>query len=663
MKTIIAFTFISITFIYVSVYSQCTPCAHGGHDWFKVYPEEMRALPQPGFGVAKFHFELFTTAADGCDSFPQMFIKRACFYEFEPILPWNADIEICSWLCGNNKDCADVQGHSCEPCGFVSHQFVAWDLVDTIGGKGELIIEFAGDELYREPFDFTQGILEPGVPTNIQVTFLNRNYSNINLADVHDPQEAFALLMTIDWDGEPYSTYSASIKSRDTNDSIVVSCPMYYREGHTAYYRKKFPAGSLTSIYGDFSNVCPCYDPDILIGRAVGFVCDFEIPHQDAEARFGNIHLSISSLSFLSDLPLYEDSIIGTTDPPPYKEILIQDPVWVLDPHRNKSIYYIRDTIPSITAEIISQCNIDHRLDYQIVGIPSDPYPINIYRTTMDSGSIYGYLDTITGITFQDGSFPDSVEILDSLKYHWMYRKSLIGGVQGFKPMCTTGPHKIYLSYDFPQLDTVNELGLKYICNYARDLNDSLEIFESDIIRIYKEKWEYSPFDTIVIKPLDMLRRKKIHGQCGDYANLATYFSNAIGLASNTSIVFNGKDSGYYLYYYTWLNSDDMSETNLLSRKLRACNNDNKIWLFDYHAVTSYAGLLGDPVFGLVRKKIEYDVWWLYYVYPHPFGNQPYKFEDNEPPPFPPYYYDWPVFTPRYVYPSNRVPFPTDHVH
>lgn len=663
MKSCIIFTILLSFIMAVDLYGQCTPCGEGGQDWFKVYPQEMYQLPTPGFGVASFHFELFTTAADGCDSFPHMYIKRACYEEFEPILPWPLKYDICSWLCGNADNCDDVSGHSCDPCLFVSHQMLAWDLIDTIGGRGILIIEFAGREYYNQPFDFTSGTTEPGVPTYIEVAFLNKDLTFMGESDVHDPQEAFGVLIRVDWWGTPYETYSASIKSRNSGNSMIVSCRMNGRNGMTAYYIKMLPAGSLTDIYGDFSGVPPCYDPDILTLQAAGYECDEQIPHQNDEAMFGNIRLYVSSLSFLNDFSLYEDSIMGTTDPPPYLERLIEDPVWVFNSTRNKSAFYLRGSRPSITLEIRAQCNIAHFLDYETIGIPSSPYPINRYCTTIDSGSIYGYIDTISGITFQYGAFPDSVGILDSLKYYWMYRKSLIGGTQGFRSTSVTGPHKIYLSYDAPQLDTVNELGLKYICNYARDLNDSIKIFESNIFKIYKEKWEYKPWDTICVKPLDMLRRKKIHGQCGDYANLATYFGNAVGLASNTSIIFNGKDSGYYLFNYTWIYGGDMLETTLLSRKLRACNNENKIWSFDYHAVTSYGEYLGDPVFGLVKKRIEYDAWWLYYVYPHPFGNPPYQFEDREPPPFPPYYYDWPVFAARNVYPLNLIPFPTGHVH
>ena len=222
MRSIIIFTILFTSVIAVSVFGQCTPCGRGDRDWFKVYPQYMQQLPTPGFGVACFHFELFTTAADGCDSFPHMYIKRACYLEEEPILPWNGGFKVCSWLCGNG-DCDDIGGHSCDPCPFVSHQMLTWNLIDTIGGRGFLIIEFAGQEYYNQPFDFTEGTKEPGVPTNIIVSFLNKDQSLMSPSDVHDPQEAFGILIDIDWWGTPYETYSASIKSRNLNDSIIVS--------------------------------------------------------------------------------------------------------------------------------------------------------------------------------------------------------------------------------------------------------------------------------------------------------------------------------------------------------------------------------------------------------------------------------------------------------
>ncbi|NLI15945.1 MAG: hypothetical protein GX409_06650 [candidate division Zixibacteria bacterium] len=70
MKSGIIFTILLSFILAGDLFGQCAPCAQGSHDWFKVIPQEMYALPTPGFGVARFHFELFTTVADGCDSFP-----------------------------------------------------------------------------------------------------------------------------------------------------------------------------------------------------------------------------------------------------------------------------------------------------------------------------------------------------------------------------------------------------------------------------------------------------------------------------------------------------------------------------------------------------------------------------------------------------------------
>jgi hypothetical protein len=621
------------------------PARRGGRDWFKVIPQEMYALPTPGFGVARFHFELFTTVADGCDSFPHMYIKRACYLEEEPILPWNNAFKLCSWLCGNVDDCEDLGEHSCDPCPFVSHQFLTWDLVDTIGGRGVLIIEFAGQERYSQTFDFTAGTNERGVPTNIGVAFLNKDSGPMSPADVHDPQEAFGIIISVDWWGTPFETYSASIKSRNLNDSIIVSCRMIGRIGMRAYYIKMLPAGSLSSIYGDFSGVPPCYNPDILTAKAVGYECDEEIPHQDDEARFGNIPLYVTSLSFLNDFSLYEDSILGTTDPPPYKEILIEDPVWVLNPPRNKSAFYQRNSRPSITLEIRAQCNIAHSLDYQTIGIPSTPYPINKYCTTIDSGRIFGYVDTISGITLQYANFPDSVGIIDSLKYHWMYRKSLIGGAQGFRPMSTTGPHKIYLSYDVPRLDTVNELGLKYICNWARDLDDSLMIFKTGIEKIYKQHWKYDPKDTIIFHvPLDFIRTSEPYGMCTEYANFATYCLNILGLSANTTLIFNGRDNPPYIDYYSFIYSKDLPLRhfyNLWSIELKPTSGATGNRLFIYHAVTRLGQVLGDPVFNIIGGELDYTKWWKYYLHPYP-EQQP--FSHDEPPPFPPYFFNCDIF-------------------
>jgi hypothetical protein len=229
-------------------------------------------------------------------------------------------------------------------------------------------------------------------------------------------------------------------------------------------------------------------------------------------------------------------------------------------------------------------------------------------------------------------------------KYHWMYRKSLIGGVQGFKPMCTTGPHKIYLSYNFPQLDTVNELGLKYICNYARNLNDSLMIFRAGIEGIYEQHWKYDPNHNIFYNPLDMLRVDTPIGQCVDYANLAVYYSSSIGLNANTALVFNGRNDPPLIDHYSFLYSKDLPSYhyyNLYSTELKSIQGDKDNWMFIYHAVSRLGGHLGDPVFNIVEKETEYAKWWRYYLHPYP-DHQPFSYD--EPPPFPPYYYNYRIF-------------------
>jgi len=76
MKSCMRFVILLLFIMAIDSFGRCTPCRREDHDWFKVFPQNMYPLPTPGFGVAGFHFELFTAAADGCDSFPHMYIKR-----------------------------------------------------------------------------------------------------------------------------------------------------------------------------------------------------------------------------------------------------------------------------------------------------------------------------------------------------------------------------------------------------------------------------------------------------------------------------------------------------------------------------------------------------------------------------------------------------------
>jgi hypothetical protein len=240
-------------------------------------------------------------------------------------------------------------------------------------------------------------------------------------------------------------------------------------------------------------------------------------------------------------------------------------------------------------------------------------------------------------------------ELFEDCNNERMYRKSLIGGVQGFKPMSTTGPHKIYLSYDTPQLDTVNELGLKHICNYARNLTDSVLIFNSGVVGLYNQGWEYFPKHKIYIKPLDMLRVSTTTGQCVDFANLLTYFSNAIGIHANTCVITNGDYFGVdTTLLYFWYCTKSGEDAVLWSNELKTCNGVNDYWVFLYHAVSRMGFYLGDPVFNIMTLDSEYKQWWRYYLNPLPSGAPPYNYSHVEPPNITPNYINWPRFCGKY---------------
>jgi len=155
-------------------------------------------------------------------------------------------------------------------------------------------------------------------------------------------------------------------------------------------------------------------------------------------------------------------------------------------------------------------------------------------------------------------------------------------------------------------------------------------------------------------------------GQCGEYANLMTYYANAIGISANTRILLNAQEnSSGIVEGYLWVLSESLPQiqwVNLWSNSLRTCDGSTANWIFLYHAVCNSGGNHGDPVFNIVAPASDYDLWWRYYLHPHPVGSPPYDFSHEEPPPFAPFYYDWSRFTPQNVIPSYRsVEFPFSH--
>lgn len=220
-----------------------------------------------------------------------------------------------------------------------------------------------------------------------------------------------------------------------------------------------------------------------------------------------------------------------------------------------------------------------------------------------------------------------------------------------------SGPHKIYLTYDKPKLNTVNTLALEKICRYAENQNVDTVIAERGVMGIYGEGWNYNPGKFIFSDPLNLIRRET--GQCGDYANLLTILYKSVGIQANPLIIYNGIPRQDTLWLLFWIYSErtdtiagDTSWTSLLSQYVTSCDDTTKYWEFSYHALCSFGNYYCDAAFGLFEPQAAHDVWWRYYLYPRSFYG-PYM--DDEPPPYPPIYYHWPTLIPAEIYPYNEV--------
>jgi hypothetical protein len=549
------------------------------------------------------------------------------------------------WICG--IACGDV----CIDCGFPSHSFEHSLLPIRVFGKGKMETIYKNQVLYSDDYDFTTGVPSSGRPHVLSVRFRNKDFSEIVVGDVHDVQESIALEIRTEWDGEPTLTFPAVVEAAMTGDSLIVDMPQVQREGDLVLYQWVFPPGQISRLYGDPASVFAPMQSDILTAHAGPYLChevDLEIIDETCVA---DIKFYVKELSFDNDYTIYEDSMITNVLPNRYKEVEIRDPVWQRTPSRNKPAYYNKGGNLDIKLVVQTDFVVQHSFEFAVTGIPQSEYLR--YRTQVRTGNLFGNCDTVSSLRAV-GNFPDSVGIIDSINYAWMVYKSGLWGVNGFVSFDITGPHKIYLAYNNPLLDTVNTLGLDYICKYSKDLNDINNILVSSTSGIYTQHWEYNPDHFLFAKPLDMIRKKPT-GQCADYANLLTYFLNAIGILSNTTVIFNGKrNSADSIEFYLWKYTVIKDFTNLLSNELRACNDSTMKWDFWYHAVSRYNNILSDPVFNIVADTNQYSLWWEYYLHPHPISNPPYYFLTDHPPPFPPYYHDWsPFIKPNKIMPER----------
>jgi hypothetical protein len=648
----------------IAVQATCTPCRGGTADNFTYRFQGFDLGPEEQCGTAVFDMEWFSTAADGfCDEqAPEFRVWKGCAWEIYPIIPNDPNKQICMWICGNPSDC-EIGNHICEDCAFYTHSYARWRQRLKLCGWGKLTIWYDGNEVYNQAFDFTNGV-KPGIAHAVRAQFLNRDFSIITTNDIHDAEEGIALELDIEWEDAPTPEFSATIKSEMSHDSLTASLPLTSMVERLAIYKKVLPAGFLCGLYGNPNEFFRTGQIDRITVTPGSYYCANPDSQPFAQTRITSIKFIVNTLSFENDYQIYEDSLRRDST---YAEIPITDPVWVHNGRKNKPAYYNKNSRPSIKLEIQANHHMYHNFDYSIVGWPDSSN--NRYQTEIKDGMMRGHLDTISAITFKEGNFKDSVGIISNLKYYWMVRKSGLYGVQGFRSMDSTGAHTIYLSYSQPLLDTVNVLGLKYMCNYARNNRDALAIFESGSTGIFKEGWEYDPgFASVYTPPIDMVRRPKVTGQCACFANLLSYFGRSVGLDASTVTIINAKQCAPDSFeLYIWNFSDRPAEIiNLLSDSLPTTNNNiGMYWGFIYHAVSKLGDVLGDPVFGLVDKNTSWGTWWRYYYYPHPANGQlPGPCQNNEPPPISPFYYDHsPYITTGGAFPLGIYPIPTYCLH
>jgi hypothetical protein len=294
-----------------------------------------------------------------------------------------------------------------------------------------------------------------------------------------------------------------------------------------------------------------------------------------------------------------------------------------------------------------------HEFQYMIRGyFPPDlvTYSTEIYIGQM----IYSLTDTITGIAPRnDKAFQDSIGILENINIFWVVNKSFGPGIEDYDIMNTSGPHKIFLTYDTPLLDTVNTLALDKICRYANGKDSVRTIAQAGVNGIYNEHWDYNINHETFQDPLDVVRQHV--GMCTDYANLLTCIYRSIGVTSNSVIIFNGLEYPTDVMNILWWNYTEVfinPETTLLTKRLTSCDNTTKNWRFLFHAVTSCSTYYCDASFGIFTSSSDYDAWWRYYLHPRNLGG---NYNNAEPPLIPPVYYDWSYYIPTYVWPLSWI--------
>lgn len=385
--------------------------------------------------------------------------------------------------------------------------------------------------------------------------------------------------------------------------------------------------------------------------------CDPEPGNVHDELMVTNYILSVEEVSFLGDHPLFKDSAL--TNPPII--VPITDPVWRRTPAKNEAVAYTRNSPYQMNVLVKSSHVPFHDFQYRIDAITEG----NLYNSQGYTRHLaFSQYDTVKAIDpVSWGHFPDHVGVIDSLRFHWMVNKAVAYGEMGFYFINPSGPHKIYLTYDKPKLDTVNTLALEKICRYAQNQNIDTAIAHSGVTGAFNEHWDYAPEKTFIFAdPLDVIRLQT--GLCADYANLLATYYRSVGIASKPTVIFNSVPLGDTTFLLHWIYTElpTFPHGCVLTDPLPTCDNPVSIsYLFNYHAVCRMGVYFCDAAFGLFKPSINYDAWWRYYLYPATLQG---PWQDPEPPPVPPIYRDISyLITSQNLYPPLSRGIVINHYH
>ena len=646
-----------LSFASVHAGDPCEICpSRGDNSWVTARFVSMQVI-EPGIGEIVVNIQMYTFGGDDeCPSF-DMWVDRDCVDHYV-VQAW-FDLAACGVWCSSQRDTSKCMGGGyCEECGYSTHSFDDWNFHFITWGKGTLKFEYQGNLILQVPFDF--GIYgEYGEPVFDYVEFLNRDLSPITDGDKFDALESVAIEVSATWPEEPAPAILVEFKSDMISEPLRYEAMLEESSQHVGIYRILFPEGHLSPLVGDPESL-PFLGEEIT-AVPVPNSCDAEPGQVHDELTVVNYRLTVEEVSFVGDHPLFKDTAI--TNPPIV--VPISDPVWLRTPAKNEPAAYTKNSPYQMNVLVKSSHVPFHDFRYKIKAVTEgNSYNTREYTRHM----MFTDLDTVEAITpVIWGHFPDHVGIIDSLRFHWLANKLVTMGENGYRWINPSGPHKIYLTYDKPKLDTVNTLALEKICRYAENQNVDTVIAERGVMGVYNEGWRYDPDHPIFRDPLNVVR--DTIGQCGDYANLMTTLFKSVGLVTNPTVIYNGFDTLGMIFLPIWKYSERVDSTgdtawvSMLTDNLRSCDGNTAYWEFVYHAVCRYGNYYCDGALGLFEPLTNYNAWWRFYLFPPSDSSQ---WTHDEPPVGPPVYYQWPNLVP--APPNSVLPTPihfepTDFVH